>query len=412
MATVRPFRGLRPRPEYALRVAARPYDVLNSDEARKEASGNPFSFLHIGKSEIDLPFGADPYSDQVYQKAKENLAKLVQDGVLIQDEKRVFYLYAQHMGNHVQTGIVGCVSVEEYKRGIIKKHELTRPDKELDRTKHILVTGAQTGPILMAYRSEQGITKTTDAVAQTTPTYDFHANDGIRHQLWLISDESQIRSLEDSFRKVPFLYIADGHHRSAATARATEECIRATKQHRGDEEYNFFLAVMFPHDQLQILEYNRLVKDLNGQSLEDFMKSARTRFVVEQSPEPVKPVKKSTFGMYVDGSWYLLKPKQLAEAGNPIERLDVSVLQRELLQPILGIDDQRTNKRIDFVGGIRGLTELERRVNRGEMAVAFSLCPTSIDELFAIADAGEIMPPKSTWFEPKLRDGVVVHLIE
>jgi uncharacterized protein (DUF1015 family) len=413
MATVRPFRGFRPLPQYAAEVAAKPYDVLSSAEARVEAQGKPLSFLHVGKPEIDLPEDIDLYDPRVYEKGKENLQKLIRDGILRQDPKPYFYLYGQTMGSHSQFGIIGCVSVEEYWNDIIKKHEMTRKDKEDDRTRHVKVTNAHTGPIFLTYHAEPRIDAIADRVRLVDPVYDFVADDGIRHQLWVISDDRLIRQITELFSRVHPLYVADGHHRSAAAARVGKEMAEANPNHRGDEEYNFFLAVLFPHNQLHIMEYNRLVKDLNGMDEEQFIEAIKKqKFTVKNADAPVKPKAKGEYGMYLRGTWHKLKA-DLSYLTNPdpVERLDVSILQNHLLGPVLGIDDPRTNKRIDFVGGIRGVQELEKRVNSGEMAVAFVLYPTSIEELLTIADAGKIMPPKSTWFEPKLRDGLVVHFL-
>ncbi len=412
MATVRPFKGFRPLPMYAAQVAAKPYDVLNSDEARAEAAGKPLSFLHVGKPEIDLPPGTDLYDEQVYQRGKENLQKLIADGILREDPSASFYIYAQTMGTHTQYGLVGCVSVGEYLNGTIKKHELTRKDKEDDRTKHVKVTNAHTGPIFLTYRAQPALDAIVERIHATPPVYNFVAEDGIRHQLWVISDQTTIKTITNVFGSIKYLYVADGHHRSAAAARVGKELAEANPNHRGDEEYNFFLAVLFPHNQLRIMDYNRVVKDLNGKVPEEFMTDVKTHFDVKTELAQVRPAAKGEVGMYLDGSWYRLKIKSdLMKNPDPVERLDVSILQKHFLAPVLGIDDPRTNKRIDFVGGIRGLNELEKRVNSGEMAVAFALHPTSIEELLAIADAGKIMPPKSTWFEPKLRDGVVVHFL-
>lgn len=412
MAIVRPFRGFRPLPKYAAQVAAKPYDVLNSEEARTEAAGKPLSFLHVGKPEIDLPLGTNLYDERVYQKGKENLQKLIKDGILRADASPCFYLYAQTMGTHTQYGLMGCVSVAEYLDGTIKKHELTRKDKEDDRTKHVKITNAHTGPIFLTYRAQPSIDATVRRIHATPPVYDFAAEDGIRHQLWVISDQQTIKEITAAFSTIRYLYVADGHHRSAAAARVGKELADANPNHRGDEEYNFFLAVLFPHNQLRIMDYNRVVKDLNGLKMEEFMKQVKSHFDVKAAQSQVRPAVKGEVGMYLKGEWYRLKIKpELLQNPDPVERLDVSILQKHFLAPVLGIDDPRTNKRIDFVGGIRGLGELEQRVNSGEMAVAFALHPTSIDELLAIADAGKIMPPKSTWFEPKLRDGVVVHFL-
>lgn len=413
MATVRPFRGYRPPPHLAGKIAAKPYDVLSSEEARVEAAGNPLSFLHVGKPEIDLPAGTNLYDPAVYEKGKENLQKLIRDGALVQDPRPVYYLYAQTMGNHSQYGIIGCVSVEEYLNDTIKKHELTRQDKEDDRTRHVKVTNAHTGPIFLTYHAEPKIDALVDRVRLVDPPVDFIADDGIRHQLWVIADERLIRHIGEQFGRVTNLYVADGHHRSAAAARVGKELAEANPNHRGDEEYNFFLAVLFPHNQLRIMEYNRVVKDLNGLRDEDFLSAIHRRdFTIKQSDDKVQPRHKGEYGMYLRGTWYRLTADiHYLNNPDPVQKLDVSILQDQILSPILGIQDPRTDKRIDFVGGIRGIGELERRVDSGEMAVAFALYPTSIEELLSIADAGKIMPPKSTWFEPKLRDGIVVHFL-
>jgi uncharacterized protein (DUF1015 family) len=412
VATLRPFRGVRPRPQFAAAVAAKPYDVLNSEEARAEAGNKPLSFLHVGKPEIDLPPGIDLYDERIYRKGKENLDRLLHDKILVGDPEPSFYLYAQTMGDHTQYGIVGCASVEEYAKDVIKKHELTRKDKEDDRTKHVRVTNAHSGPIFLTYRARPAIDAIVNRIRATPPVNDFVAEDGIRHQLWVISERAPVEAIREEFRHVPFLYVADGHHRSAAAARVGKEMAAANPRHTGSEEYNFFLAVLFPHDQLRILDYNRLVKDLNGKTKEQFLAALAPKFTVTPSSSQVKPSKKGEYGMYLSRQWYLLRADStLTSIQDPVEQLDVSVLQKHLLGPVLGIDDPRTSKRIDFVGGIRGLGELERRVNSGEMSVGFALTPTSIEELLAIADAGKIMPPKSTWFEPKLRDGMVVHFL-
>jgi uncharacterized protein (DUF1015 family) len=413
MATVRPFKGFRPPPKLAGEVAAKPYDVLSSEEARVEAKGKPLSFLHVGKPEIDLPEGTNLYDPIVYETASKNLLKLMADGALKEDPKACYYLYQQTMGSHVQAGILGCASVEEYWNDTIKKHELTRKDKEDDRTMHVKVTNAHSGPIFLTYHAEPRIDAIADRVRLVEAPVNFVADDGIRHQLWVISDDRLIRSLVDLFSRVERLYVADGHHRSAAAARVGREMAKANPNHKGDEEYNFFLAVLFPHNQLRIMEYNRVVKDLNGYDETSFLAMVRKQgFNVKKSEKPVQPKRKGEFGMYVRGAWYtLMADLKFLNNLDLVQRLDVSILQNHLLAPLLAIDDPRTNKRIDFVGGIRGIPELVKRVDSGEMAVAFSLYPTSIGELISIADAGKIMPPKSTWFEPKLRDGVVVHFL-
>jgi uncharacterized protein (DUF1015 family) len=413
VATIRPFKGFRPAPELAAQVAAKPYDVLNSDEARAEAGDKPLSFLHVGKPEIDLPRDINIYDERVYEKGKENLQKLISQGVLREDAKPCFYLYAQTMNNHTQFGLVGCASVEEYLNDTIKKHEHTRKDKEDDRTKHVEVTNAHSGPIFLTYRAQRDLDTIVDGVKRSPAVNDFVAEDGIRHQLWVIDNPATIGAIEKAFTGVPALYVADGHHRSAAAARVGKERADKNPKHTGTEEYNFFLAVLFPHNQLRIMDYNRVVKDLNGKTQEQFMAEVKKIFTVQEQPGQVRPAQKGEYGMYLNKRWYkLTTPSSLLASSDPVERLDVSILQKHLLQPILAIDDPRTSKRVDFVGGIRGLGELERRVNSGEMVVAFALHPTSIDELLAIADAGKIMPPKSTWFEPKLRDGVVIHFLD
>jgi uncharacterized protein (DUF1015 family) len=412
MATLRPFKGYRPLPQYAALVAAKPYDVLNSEEARIEVQGKPLSFLHVGKPEVDLPPDVHLYDERVYRKGKENLEKLIRDGILREEASPAFYIYAQTMGGHTQYGIVGCASVREYLDNTIKKHELTRKDKEDDRTKHVKVTNAHSGPIFLTYRAQPAIDAIVSRVCAGAPEYDFAAEDGIRHQLWVIQDQPTLAAIQKEFQAIPSLYVADGHHRSAAAARVGKELADANPGHRGDEEYNFFLAVLFPHAQLRIMDYNRVVKDLNGRAEEQFLTDIRKVFDVEPAARQHRPSRKGEYGMYMNRQWYVLRaPAALTSVADPVERLDVSILQKNLLTPILGIDDPRTSKRIDFVGGIRGLGELERRVDSGEMKVAFALHPTSIDELLAIADAGKTMPPKSTWFEPKLRDGVVVHMV-
>jgi uncharacterized protein (DUF1015 family) len=400
-------------PSLAAAVAARPYDVLNSEEARTEAAGNPLSFLHVGKPEIDLPRDTDLYDERVYAKGKENLQRLITDGVLREDATPSFYVYAQTMGGHSQFGIVGCASVHEYLDDTIKKHEHTRKDKEDDRTKHVEVTNAHTGPIFLTYRARPDLDALVARVCAGGPAVDFVASDGIEHRLWVVADPSQISDISAAFARVSSLYVADGHHRSAAAARVGKARADRNPSHRGDEEYNFFLAVLFPHDQLRIMDYNRVVKDLNGKSTEQFLAEIGKEFAVQPSSAPVKPARKGEYGMYLQGAWYTLQARpELTAVADPVERLDVSILQGRLLRPVLAIDDPRTSKRIDFVGGIRGLGELVRRVDSGEMTVAFALHPTSIDELLSIADAGKVMPPKSTWFEPKLRDGMVVHFLE
>jgi len=412
MAIIRPFKAFRPKPEFAGEVAARPYDVLNSDEAREEVKGHPFSFLHVGKPEVDLDPKIDIHDRHVYEKGKENLHNLISRGILVEDPTPSLYVYAQTMGNRTQYGLVGCASVEEYWKEIIKKHEFTRKDKEEDRRRHVNITNAHSGPVFLTYRDNIEIDTLISRVTSQSPENDHVAADGIRHQSWVISDKATIEKITLIFRTIPNLYIADGHHRSAAAAAVGRERAKANPDHRGDEEYNFYLAVYFPSSQLRIMDYNRVVKDLNGLTKEEFLLKLKRHFSLVQSSVPVKPLKKGDFGMYLDAVWYTLTAGHaLQNLTDSVQCLDVSVLQNHILDPILGIKDPRIDKRIDFVGGIRGLIELERRVKSGEMKVAFSMYPTSLDELMAIADDGKVMPPKSTWFEPKLRDGLFVHFL-
>ncbi len=414
MADVRPFRGLRPKKEYAEKVAAPPYDVLNSQEARLLAKENLYSFLHVNKPEIDLDENIDLYDERVYRKGAENLQRLIREGILQQDPEPRFYVYKQVMGTHEQVGLVACASVEEYEKDLIKKHELTRQDKEDDRVKHILHQNAQVGPVFLTYRAVPDIDRLMNEVMKSQPEYDFTDSTNIRHIFWVVAQPELITAIQEAFRKVPNLYVADGHHRSAAAMRVKQLRQKANPHHTGEEAYNFFLTVIFPHNQMQILDYNRVVKDLNGMSKDEFINRVSEKFTVAKmaSGNPYKPEKRHCFGMYLDGEWYKLEAKpNTFDASDPVQRLDVSILQENLLAPLLGITDPRKDKRIDFVGGIRGLKELEKRVNSGEWQVAFALYPTSITDLMAIADAGKIMPPKSTWFEPKLKTGLVVHLL-
>jgi len=415
MVLVKPFRGLRPKKEYAEKVAAPPYDVLDSREAREMAKDNPYSFLHVNKPEIDLDPDLNSYDEKVYRKGAENLRKLIQQGILIQDEKPKFYVYRQIMGDHIQVGLVACASVEEYEKDIIKKHELTRPDKENDRVKHILHQNAQVGPVFLTYKARPEIDRLIQQVMQNDPENDFTSDDGVRHTLWIIEDDQIIERIQSEFKKVDVLYVADGHHRSAAAMRVKQKKQKENPNHTGKEEYNYFLTVIFPHNQMQILDYNRVVKDLNGLNEAEFLQKLSEKFLVEEIPgnQPFKPNQPHTFGMYLKGKWYKLIAREgTFDPNDPVKRLDVSILQENVLGPILGIQDPRKDKRIDFVGGIRGLKELEKRVNKGEWTVAFALYPTSIEDLMAIADAGKIMPPKSTWFEPKLKSGLVSHLLD
>ncbi len=413
MSTIRPFIAYRPRPEHAAEVAAKPYDVLNSEEARIEVQGHPLSFLHVGKPEVDLDPAIDLHDPAVYARGRENLMKLIGDGILVPDPRPHLYVYAQTMNGHRQFGLVGCAAVEEYWNDTIRKHEHTRKDKEEDRCEHVRVTNGHTGPIFLTYRDDAAIDAVVARVTAAPPINDFIALDGIQHQVWVIDNEADITELVSRFAAVPTLYVADGHHRSAAASIVGRERRQANAGHTGDEEYNFFLAVYFPGSQLRIMDYNRVVRDLNGHTSDDFLDAIRRNFAVEPADGPVHPTRKGDIGLYLDGAWHTLHASQeLLANPDPVESLDVAILQNHVLAPVLGIMDPRTDRRIDFVGGIRGLGELERRVNSGEMRVAFSMHPTSVDELMSIADAGKIMPPKSTWFEPKLRDGLFVHFLD
>jgi len=412
MARIQPFRGWRPRPDLCSRVASPPYDVLSSDEAREMASDNPVSFLHVVKPEIDLDPAIDVYSPEVYATGAANLRKLMDDGVLIREAGPALYLYRQRMGDHVQTGLVAGASVDEYEADLIKKHEHTRPVKEDDRTRHVDALNANTGPVFLTYRSRAEIDDLVTHLTAAAPTYDFVASDGIQHVLWVVDRASDRDALVEAFGRVPELYVADGHHRSAAGTRIRALRRDANPAHTGNEAYNFFLSVIFPDDQMMILDYNRVVKDLGGLEKSDFLTKISEHFDLATVAEG-RPDGTGVFGMYLDGDWYRLTAKQESiPVGDPVNSLDVAVLQNNLLTPVLAIGDPRSDERIDFVGGIRGLTELERRVDSGEWAVAFALYPTSIDQLFAVADAGLVMPPKSTWFEPKLRSGLIVHAFD
>ena len=404
MATLKPFAALRPKPELASQICELPYDVMSSEEAREMAAGNPLSFLHVSKPEIDLPAGTDLYSPAVYAKGKENFAKLISQGALKQDEKPNFYLYRQVMGQHTQVGLVAAASCEEYLANIIKKHELTRVDKEDYRVSHIETLNSQTGPVFLTYRAVAAFDAFVAKKISETPAVDLTAKDGVRHTSWTISAPDEIKFVESQFAQIPFLYIADGHHRSAAAGRVFK--LRNGAGHCGQ-----FLAVIFPHNQMQILPYNRVLKDLNGLTVEQLQQKLAAVFDIKPGGSP-KPTRKHEFGFYLNGQWQTLTFKpQFTATNDPIERLDVTILQKQILAPVFGIDDPRTSKRINFVGGIRGTAELEKLVNSGEYACAFSLFPTSIEDLMSIADAGGIMPPKSTWFEPKLRDAMFCHMI-
>jgi uncharacterized protein (DUF1015 family) len=401
MAIFNPFKALRPQPQFAQKVASRPYDVLNSLEAKIEARGNPHSFLHITKSEIDLPDKIDIHSQEVYDRAKQNLNAFMQRGVLFREDKACFYIYQLIMNGRSQTGLVGVSAIDDYEKNIIKKHEFTRPEKELDRMNHIKTTRAQTGNVFLAYRNVSEIDEVIANWKQThDPVYDFVTDDGVSHAIWVINSDQVSNTLKKLFKeKVPATYIADGHHRAASAAKV-----------RLQVEENYFLTTLFPANELKILDYNRVVKDLNGLEPAQLLEKLKKNFDVTESAEPVAPSKLHEFGMYLKSKWYLLASKPNTFRDDPIGVLDVTILSENVLDKLLGITDQRTDKRIDFIGGIRGLSELEKRVHSGEMAVAFSLYPVSIEQLFDIADSGNVMPPKSTWFEPKLRDGLFTHL--
>lgn len=415
MAIIKAFKGLRPPDEIAKDLASRPYDVLNSLEARKEAEGNEYSLLHIIKPEIDLPEGTDLYSQAVYDTAKLNFRKFRNNKWLVQDEKENLYIYAQTMNGKTQYGLVACASVDDYMNDVIKKHELTRPDKEEDRKNHVRVTNANMEPVFFSYPAKKEIDDIiSDFAGKHEPVYDFVAEDGIGHHFWVIDDKAIIEKLVSLFKEIPNTYVADGHHRTAAAALVGDEKRKANPNHTGDEEYNYFLAVHFPDDQLTIIDYNRVVKDLNGLSADDFIDKLKESFDVEKiGTEEYKPSRLHEFSMYLEDNWYVMKAKEgTYDDNDPIGVLDVTILSNHVLDKILNIKDLRRDKRIDFVGGIRGLGELKKRVDSGEMKVAFALYPVSMQQLINIADSGNIMPPKTTWFEPKLRSGLVVHLLD
>ncbi len=414
MAVFRPFKAVRPVPEFAAKVAALPYDVMNSEEAAEMVKGNPYSFLHVDKAEIDLPKGTDHYSEQVYLKAKENMEKLVSDGVCRQDDENRFYIYRQIMNGRAQTGLVGCVSIDDYINNVIKKHELTRADKEADRINHVDYCDANTGPIFLTYRPQTKLASLLEEwKASHAPVYDFVTDDGIGNTVWVVDCEKTIAEIAELFKGVDYLYIADGHHRAASAVKVGLKRREQFPDFDGNEEFNFFLAVLFGCNELEIMDYNRVMKDLGGNSEEEFIAKISEKFTVEKvGKDAYKPEKAHTFGMLLGGEWYKVEAKEgTFDANDPVDALDVSILQNNLISPVLGIDDPRTDKRIDFVGGIRGLAELERRVSE-DMCLAFSMYPTTLRELMDIADAGKLMPPKSTWFEPKLLSGLFIHRLK
>jgi uncharacterized protein (DUF1015 family) len=411
MATIRAFVGYRPPQDKVARVASPPYDVINSEEARQMALGNPISFLHINKPEIDLDPSIDLYSNVVYATARKNLERFIAEGTLTPDPAPYLYAYQQTMNGHTQLGLMAAAAVDDYDADRIKKHEKTRKDKEDDRTRHVHETGCNAGPVFLTYRADSRMDGLMKKASSGTPDVDFVADDGIRHVLWVIRDKALIEQLVITFKAVDPTYVADGHHRAKSGSRVREMRRSANPNHTGDEAYNYFMAVFFPHDQLKILDYNRVVKDLNGLSVEQFMNKVGEKFAIEPATE-AKPARVHDFGMYLDGKWYRLTAKAgTFDADDPVGCLDVSIMQQNLLAPILGIADPRTDKRVDFIGGIRGMKELEKRVNGG-WQVAFAMYPTTMEQLMDIADAGEIMPPKSTWFEPKLRSGLVIHRLD
>lgn len=412
MATIKPFRGIRPPKALVEKVESRPYDVLNSEEARQEAEGNPMSLYHIIKPEIDFPAGTDEHDPQVYPKAAENFQLFQDNGWLVQDDKENYYIYAQTMNGKTQYGLVVCAYVDDYLKGVIKKHELTRADKEEDRMKHVRVNNANVEPVFFAYPDNAVLDALVARYAAKKPEYDFIAPiDGFGHQFWIVDDEADIAAITAEFAKMPSLYIADGHHRSAAAALVGAEKARQNPNHKGDEEYNYFMAVCFPAGQLTIIDYNRVVRDLNGLTADEFLAKVAENFVVEKKGTDIyKPSALHNFSLYLEGEWYSLTAKPGTYYDNdPIGVLDVTISSDHILHEVLGIGDLRKDKRIDFVGGIRGLGELKRRVDSGEMKVALALYPVSMNQLMAIADTGNIMPPKTTWFEPKLRSGLVIH---
>lgn len=414
MAVLRAFKGIRPRKDLAKDVAALPYDVMNSSEAREMVKDKPYSFLHVDKAEIDLPENINIYDAVVYQKANENLQKMIDQGILIQDDKPKLYIYRLIMKGRAQTGIVGVTSIDDYMNDIIKKHELTREEKEKDRINHVDFCNANTGPIFLTYRNNKRIDEIVKDLTFNPPEYTFVAEDGVAHLVWVIDDKALIEEIVSIFKGVDYLYIADGHHRAASAVKVGMKRREENRNYTGDEEFNYFLSVLFPKDDLYIMDYNRVVKDLNGLSAEDFMDKIQRAFEVTacQDDSPYKPEEKHTFGMFLQGKWFKLKAKPgTYDENDEVNSLDVSILQNNLLAPILGIGDPRLDKRIDFIGGIRGLDELEKRT-REDMTVAFSMYPTSIEDLMRIADAKKVMPPKSTWFEPKLRSGLFIHKLK
>lgn len=414
MAIVKPFKAIRPVKELASKIAALPYDVMDTAEAREMVKGNPYSFLHVDKAQIDLDESVNMYDNVVYEKARENLDKMIEDGQYIQDEKPCFYVYRQVMNGRGQTGLVACTSIDDYVNNIIKKHELTVEAKELDRVNHVDYCDANTGPIFLTYRANNEISEIVNKWTEKEPLYDFVSEDGNGHIVWLIDENNAVARLEELFKNVEYLYIADGHHRSASAVKVGHLRRVQNESYSGEEEFNYFLSISYPDNELEVLDYNRTVKDLNGLSTEEFFEKIEEKFEIipSENNEGVKPVKKHTFGMYIEDKWYMLEPKSgIYNEEDPVDRLDVSILQNNILKPILGIEDPRKSNRIAFIGGIRGLKELEKRANT-DMKVSFSMFATTIDDIMSIADEGKIMPPKSTWFEPKPRSGLFVHKLK
>ena len=411
MAVIRPFQCVRPRKDVADRVAALPYDVYNRQEAKKEVEREPLSFLKIDRAETNFDDSVDTYAPEVYPKAKEFLNEEIARGIYEKDDSEAYYIYELTMNGRAQTGLVACASVDDYVNNVIKKHENTREDKEIDRITHVDTCSAQTGPIFLAYRAQDAINKRVEANKEKEPVYDFTAVDGVKHRVWKMSDPEDVEAIRKAFENLNQIYIADGHHRAASAVKVGLKRRKENPAHTGKEEYNFFLSVLFPHDQLMIMDYNRSVTDLNGLTVPEFLEKIKENFEVEKVSGQVRPQEKGTFGMYLEDGWYVLKAKEnLYEGKDAVGRLDVAVLQDYLLNPVLGIQDPRTDERIEFIGGIRGLSELEKKVKEG-MKVSFSMYPTSITELFDVADQNLLMPPKSTWFEPKLRSGLFIHQI-
>lgn len=415
MKLIRPFDALRPVPELAREVAAPPYDVLSREEAFEMAKGNKHSFLRVNKPEIDVDPDIDVYDERVYRKGAENLRRFIDRGIMRRDDKPTFYIYRQIMGSHRQTGVVAAASIDAYEQDLIKKHEFTRPDKEDDRVNHIDTLSAQVGPVFLTYTARSDIDELVEQASREPAEYDFVADDDTRHIFWVIRDSALVAKLQRAFDTVDCLYVADGHHRSAAARRVRDKRRAANPDHTGEEPYNYFSAVIFPDNQVQVLDYNRIVADLNGLAVAEFLQAVEENFTVKKvtDRQAAKPVREHDFGMYLDGQWYVLGVRDHNCPGDdPVRSLDVAILQDNLLTPILGIDDPRVDTRIDFVGGIRGLHELEKRVDSGQWQLAFALYPTSIASLMKVSDAGEVMPPKSTWFEPKLRSGLFVHMLD